>query len=757
MAKKSDEFLKRLLETFQGEAEEHVKATRSGLLELEKTPTPERQAEIVEAIFREAHSLKGAARAVEMTEIETICQSLESLMAALKRKEIEPSSALLDVLHEGVDGIERILSLAHSPGPQAEIFKVEKVVEILERAAKGTLPEVARETKIIEVGPAERPVSPEAVRISVAKLDSLLLQAEELLPEKLSLADRAAKAREIRATLGVWKREWTKLLPSLRAMQRRIHANGEGSNQGNVTKKNPEDVRFLEFLDWSNGMVRTAESQLEELTKLLDQDRRSLVGKVDNLLGDMKKVLMLPFGWVLEIFPRLVRDLSRDRGKEVDLIVQGADLEIDKRVLEVIKDPLIHLVRNSIDHGIEKPEERIGKGKPARGTIKIAGSYKEGGKAEVLISDDGAGMDTQEILNAALKLGLVSPEEANLLDDERASSFAFESGVSTSPMITDLSGRGIGLAIVREKIENLNGFVGLETSSGAGTTFRLLLPLTLATFRGTLVRVGEHLFIFPSVNIERVERVPTKDIKTAENKETIELEGRAVSLVHLENLLALPHKNAADESPDHVYVVIIGSAEKRIAFLVDQVLQEQEVLIKSLGKQLSRVRNVAGATILGTGRVVPIVNVADLMKSALAASSAVEKPVRVTAEGATARRKSVLVVEDSITARTLLKSILESAGYEVKTAVDGVDGFTQLRAGAFDIVVSDVDMPRMSGFDLTAKVRSDKELFEVPVVLVTALHSREDRERGMDVGANAYIVKSSFDQTSLLEVIKRLA
>ncbi|MGH7847935.1 MAG: hybrid sensor histidine kinase/response regulator, partial [Candidatus Binatia bacterium] len=690
MAKKSDEFLKRLLETFRSEAEEHVKAMRSVLLELEQTPTPETQAQSVEAVFREAHSLKGAARAVDMTEIETICQSLESLLAAMKRKEIEPSSALLDVLHSGIDEIDRILSSAQSPEAPAETFKVETVVETLERAARGALPEPARETKSLDLGSAERPASPEAVRISVAKLDSLLLQAEELLPEKLSLAERAAKVREIRATLGAWKREWAKLLPGLRAMQRRVHANGSGNDTGNITRKNPEDVKLLEFLDWGNGVVRAAEIQLEELTKLLDQDRRSLAGKVDNLLGDMKKVLMLPFSWVLEIFPRLVRDLSRDRGKEVDLVVRGADLEIDKRVLEAIKDPLIHLVRNSIDHGIEKPEERIGKGKPARGTIKIAVSYNAGGKAEVLISDDGAGIDTREILNAALKLGFVSPEEAKLLDDERATSLVFESGVSTSAMITDLSGRGIGLAIVREKIENLNGFVHLETSPGAGTVFRLLLPLTLATFRGTLVRAAEHLFIFPSVNIERVERVPAKDIKTAENKETIELDGRAVSLVHLESVLALPRRNAADDSPDHASVVIVGgSAEKRIAFLVDQVLQEQEVLMKSLGKQLARVPNIAGATILGTGRVVPILNVADLMKSALIASPVVEKRGRAALEGAAARRKSVLVVEDSITARTLLKSILESAGYDVKTAVDGVDGFTQLRGDAFDIVVSD--------------------------------------------------------------------
>jgi two-component system chemotaxis sensor kinase CheA len=756
MAERNKDFLERLLTTFQGEAEEHVKAMRAGLLELEKMPTPETQAQMVEAVFREAHSLKGAARAVEMAEIETVCQSLESLMAALKRKEIEVSSVLVDILHEGVDAVDHFLSLAGTPEPQAEIVKVDRIVEILERAARGAPPEPARETKSVDLGSAERPVSQEAVRISVAKLDSLLLQAEELLPEKLSLVERAAKVRQISMTLGTWKREWTKVLPSLRLLQRRFQTNGEGSVPAEAASKNHGDIRLMEFLDWSNNVVRTAESQIEELTKSLDQDRRSLSGKVDNLLGDMKKTLMLPFSWVLEIFPRLVRDLSRDRGKEVDLILQGADLEIDKRVLEVIKDPLIHLVRNSIDHGIEKPEERLRKGKPSRGTIRIAVSYRDSAQVEVSVADDGAGIDSQKIFDRALNLGLVSAEEAARPDDERASSLVFESGLSTSPMITDLSGRGIGLAIVREKIESLNGILRLETSPGGGTAFRLLLPLTLATFRGTLVCVGEYPFIFPSINIERVERVPARKIKTAENRETIEVDGRAVSLVRLGSVLGLSEKNAAHDFGDYVFVVIVGAADKRIAFLVDQVLQEQEVLIKSLGKQLPRVRNVAGATILGTGKIVPVLNVTDLMKSALTASASVERSARATAERPVAEKKSVLVVEDSITARTLLKSILESAGYDVKTAVDGVDGFTQLRAGSFDIVVSDVDMPRMGGFDLTARIRSDKKLAELPVVLVTALHSREDRERGMDVGANAYIVKSSFDQTNLLEVIGRL-
>ena len=756
MAKPSDEFLNKLLATFAVEGKEHVNAISSALLELERTPAPERQVQIVEAVFREAHSLKGAARAVNMTEVEAICQSVESVFAAMKRREIGPAPALLDLLHQAVDGIERLLPYAGAAAP-SDVVQTERLLKLLDRASSGAPPpddRTAEPASTIEGWLSERSASSDAVRISTAKLDSLLLQAEELVPEKLSLAERAAKVRELRAALSQWKTEWTRILPSLRAVQRQIHAPSQRSDNGKTIAKDP-GTRLLEFLDWSNGAVRTAESQLEELTKSLDQDRRSLAGKVDNLLADMKKVLMLPFAWVLEIFPRLVRDLSRDRGKEVDLIVEGAELEIDKRVLEMIKDPLIHLVRNSIDHGIEKPEERLQNGKPARGTIKIAVSYKDSGQAEVRIADDGAGIDTQEILNSALKLGLVSPEEAGSLEDERVSSLVFESGVSTSPMITDLSGRGIGLAIVREKIASLNGFVRLETRPGAGTTFRLVLPLTLATFRGTLVRVSEHLFILPSVNIDRVDRVYAKEVKTVENKETVQLDGRAVALVHLGDILGLAGKNGAQASPDRISVVLLGPAEKRIAFAVDEVLQEQEVLVKTLGKQLARVRNIAGATILGTGRVVPILNASDLLKSALVASAVVGRPAHA-ASVTTARKKSLLVVEDSITARTLLKGILETAGYDVRTAVDGIDGFTQLRAGTFDVVVSDVDMPRMSGFDLTAKIRADKKLGEIPVVLVTALHSREDRERGMDVGANAYIVKSSFDQTSLLEVIKRL-
>jgi two-component system chemotaxis sensor kinase CheA len=357
-----------------------------------------------------------------------------------------------------------------------------------------------------------------------------------------------------------------------------------------------------------------------------------------------------------------------------------------------------------------------------------------------------------KVRSAVQRLGLVSPEETERLGEQEVAGFIFQSGVSTSPIVTDLSGRGLGLAIVREKVEKLGGVVTVETHAGVGTTFRMVLPLTLATFRGILVRVEDLLFVLRTTHVERAGRVGKEEIKTVENRETIPLDGQAVSLVRLGDVLGLSRKRVAADPVDSVPIVVLDLAGKRVAFQVDEVLDEREVLVKSLSRQLPRVRNIAGATVLGTGQVAPILNVQDLMKSAVKTAAV---PVRA-AEETTARPKSVLVAEDSITARTLVKNILESAGYHVKTAVDGVEALTALKTELFDLVVSDVDMPRMSGFDLTAKIRADKKLSELPVVLVTALESREDRERGIDVGANAYIVKSSFDQSNLLEVIRRL-
>ncbi|MEW6127411.1 MAG: hybrid sensor histidine kinase/response regulator [Acidobacteriota bacterium] len=791
MSSREEEFLKRLWATFRIEVDDHLQAMSAGLLELEKTADAQKQKEIIEAVFREAHSLKGAARAVNSAEIEAVSASLESVFAALKGNEIALSPALYDLLHQGLDSIRQFLSNNEMEGSKSVKPKTNELMALLQRAAKGeALPEAkplpaspvdrsaaqAEETAetpaptdavtsvwgqperaetstseaIASTGMTETAALAETVRISTARLDALLPQVEEMLSAKLALGQRAAELSEINVALASWKKQWSKIPPVLR----KVHPLVERKTNGNSSTEATEYLPTLtEFLEWNAAFHQSLEAKLAALTKAVRHDHYALSKQVDGLLGDAKKMLMLPFSSLLTGFPKLVRDLARDRGKEVELVIEGAEIEIDRRILHEIKDPLIHLVRNAVDHGIENPDKRQARNKPLRARLRIAISSEEGGKVEVLVSDDGAGIDFAAVRAAALKSGRFAKEELQALSAQETLSLIFDSGVSTSPIITDLSGRGLGLAIVREKVEKLGGGVAIETQPEAGTVFRLHLPITLATFRGVLIRLGDRTFVVPTTNVERVARIPLDNIKTVENKETIQLDEETISFARLQEVLELPGNGRRAENAAFIPVMILSSAGKHMAFGVDEILNEQEVLAKSLGKQLLSVRNLAGATVLGSGQVAPILDVADMMN---VAARAVTKSLAAPVEESEAKQGAILVVDDSITTRALLKNILESAGYRTSTAVDGIDAFTQLKTETFDLVVSDIEMPRMNGFDLTEKIRADKQLAEMPVVLVTALETREDRERGIDAGANAYIVKSSFDQSNLLEVIQRL-
>jgi len=480
---------------------------------------------------------------------------------------------------------------------------------------------------------------------------------------------------------------------------------------------------------------------------------------IDHLLEDMKMTLFLPFSSLLDMYPHVVRRLARECGKEAELLIEGGGIEIDRRILEELKDPLMHLLRNAIDHGIEPPRKRLEKGKPASGRIRLRISSSESGKVEILLEDDGAGIRGAAVREAALRSGLLSQEEAVRLTDDEELKLIFRSGLSTVPLITDLSGRGLGLAIVQEKVEKLGGSISAETVPDQGMILRILLPRILATFRGILIEAGRRLLVLPTGNVERVARIRRSEIKTVENRETVRLYEETLSFVSLESVLGLSPAGDGGQQGESVEITILSAAGTRLAFGVDRIRSEQEFLLKPLGGQLVRVRNIDGATVLGTGEVVPVLNVADLIKSAVRRSDSarLEGPVPGTERPAESERLSVLVVEDSITSRTLIRNILEFAGYRVMTAVDGIDALTALRTEPFDLVISDVEMPRMNGFDLTARIRSDKKLADLPVILVTALESQEDKERGIDVGANAYIVKSRFDQSNLLDVIKRVA
>lgn len=761
----NEEFLPRIREAFAIEAREHLQLMTDGLLELERTKDPPRHKQLIETIFREVHSLKGAAGAVSRTDLQTICQALEDVFSIWKRQPVRIAPERFDTLSRAVDLIGSLLGFTDvvtDAGERETIAGMTRQIgELLHPPSAAPVP--LTETPSPKSAPAsaatrlpaakvagteapppdeESPQVAETVRIRMKKVDSLLRKAEEMVAVKLTARQHALELRELGAVLDEWRKTWAKVRDLTRS--------------GLAGQSEAVLINAAGFLEWNQSFMHDFEKRLTALAGAAGRDEHDIGMLVDDLLDDAKHLVMLPFGTLLDLLPKMVRDLARGGGKEAGLALHGREVEIDKRILQEMKDPLIHLVRNSIDHGIEKPAERVRSHKTPGGRLTVSVARRDAGKVEIIVSDDGAGIDVEKVKAAAVRAGTLAAGEATLLDEPTALAHIFDSGVSTSPIITEISGRGLGMAIVREKVEKLGGTISIESAPGKGTTFRIVLPVTLATFKGILVGTGGQTFVIPTANVWRITRVRRDEVQTVENTETMILDGHAVAFVRLDEVLELPPRSNAGEN-GFIETVVLGPTEKRIGFAVDEVLNEQEVLVKNIGRPLLRVRNVAGATILGSGTPAVILNAADLLKSAVRlAGSGRRSSARDVSIAEESHVRRILVTDDSVTSRMLLKNILESSGYQVVTAIDGVDALTALKTNNFDLVVSDVEMPRMDGFDLTARIRADKKLGELPVVLVTALSSREHQERGIDVGANAYIVKSSFDQTNLLEVIRKL-
>jgi two-component system chemotaxis sensor kinase CheA len=755
-------FHERLLGIFAGEAADHLVTITRGLLSLEKSGVATGEPGLVEGIYRETHSLKGAARAVGLREIEGVCQGLEAVFSAMKKDEYLPDQRGFDAIHATIDLLSALLSGkasfgSGSPNP-AEMVQVLR--GLLPRKGEG-VPVPHREVSISvrpyqgdeggslpPVGPSVQPApfpspplptgadspppmampgEPRMVRVMAEKLDRLHADADDLLAARISLGARLEEMKGILARIEEWR---------MRAAQ---------------------SGRMNEFLAYNKEFIGRLHRDFELLVDAVVRDSDTLEMSVGTLAEGIRDVVLQPVATLFEMVPRAVRDLSHTFGKTVEVVLTGGEIEADRRVLEAVRDPLIHLVRNAIDHGIEAPAVRVASGKPPYGTIQITAALHEGGMITLSIADDGGGIDLASVRRVALELGFLAPGDSSLQTDADVIPLIFRSGLSTSSIITTISGRGIGLAIVYEKVAALGGTVVADTEPGRSTVFHLSLPVSLSTFRGLLVAAGVHRAVIPLQAVSRVFLTSRSRIATVENRMVVEDGGATLPLITLAGVLGVTDraKDSRQTAGEMMPVVVITAGGERAAFLVDEVLGDQEVVVRGLGPQLKWLSRVSGATVLGDGKVALVLKPDGLINEGIRIGQG-GRDGNASQEETAAPLLRVLVVEDSVTSRVLLKNIIEGAGFIVDTAVDGIDAFTLLKEKAFDLVVSDVDMPRMNGFSLTEKIRADPGLEDLPVVLVTSLDSREDREHGIAAGANAYIVKSSFDEGNLLEVIQRL-
>ncbi len=583
----------------------------------------------------------------------------------------------------------------------------------------------------------------DTIRVEPQKLDTLMTQAGELTVTKIRIAHRQAEIEEILTMWEEWSRDASINRLALDSLERGSHNAG---------------------LKQVQNFQHRAEQRLERLGTLVNQLKNSSyedTARLDVVVGELeagiRTLRLLPLSTIFNLFPRMVRDLAKQQSKEINLVIEGGDTKADKRILEEMKDPLLHLLRNAIDHGLETPQERELVGKPRTATIRLRG-YQSASSIGIEIVDDGRGLDVEAIKRTALRRGVCREEELSTMTTAQIQSLIFAPGFSTRTTITEISGRGVGLDVVRANVERLKGSIQVDSTPGKGCTFRIQFDTTLATTHVLIVEVNRVSYALPVEFVQTTLRVSRREIFAIEGSKTIVLNGQPVSVAWLSDLLELtlnaPASPISATESKMLPCIILQVGNERLGLLVDALLDQQDVVLKPQSKLLKRVRNVAGATILGTGEVCMVLNPQDLLKSvrqerggSAIASQLVEQ---------TKTKQVILLVEDSITIRTQVKRILEGAGYDVVAAVDGLDGFNKLKTQSFDAVVSDVQMPNLDGLGLAAKIRQHKEYSELPIVLCTTLASDEDKRRGAEAGANAYLTKGNFEQKILLDTLRRL-
>ena len=723
------------LPSFVGSAREHIDAIDQGLLKLEKKgPISE---DVIKSISRNAHSLKGAAMTMGVDEMADLCHSMEDLIREIQEGRTEAKPEVFDVLFQANDANNAILeSLAASSTVSVDINAILGRIEGMISSGE-YIPATSAsraDPKKPKSAPASNRISYDSVRVPTKKVDRFLNIAVELVITR----NRMQSFQEKLDALGeVRKKEQSELTLLAR------HLENHSAN--------------LSFSALSMEQLHLQNQQGQELMEQFSEGFQESVDILSRLVDETQQLVMdirmLPVSLLFNPFSRSVRDLARERNKAVDLVIEGEETRIDKRAIEELSDPLLHLLRNAIDHGMESIEERKAVHKDETGKI-ILRAFQDIDKVIIEVIDDGPGIDRNRITKKALEKKFLTEEDSKHMLDAEVFDLLFLPGFSTAEMVTELSGRGVGMDVVKTNVEKLNGSVEISSNMGQGTVVRIALPLTLATTRAFLVRCSNHILAVPVFSALQVLRLLPKDIQTIKGREAIYWQGEIIPGARLDATLAFTEVPSKDRN-EKISLLLLKHGGKKIAFQVDEVIGVEEIVMRNLGSHLGRLPVFSGSSILGTGEIALIVDVSRLFTAAQIKAGNIfleRNPQETVSE----TRQKILLVEDQMTTRLLEKSILEAAGFLVETAEDGTIALEKLEHTPFDLVITDVQMPKMDGFTLTATLKKDERFSHIPIIIVTSLEREEERRQGLQAGADAFLLKKSFNQESLIQTIRTL-
>ncbi len=736
-----------LREMFRAESFEHAQNIETGLISLERSP---QSTALLDEVFREAHSLKGAARMLGLRDIQTLAHEIENLLDEARQGKIRITNAEVAPQLQKLDRIRALV--AEAVGDPVRTTAPESMHRPSVVAQESVVTQDLEPTSPIRSDAFAQQIQPSAIASSKSDFPATSAPDPSAPSPPPPAVEPAAAPAEFRIdTLRV---ESSKLDAVFRLSAELVVSKGHIAGWRTTLDELIHDVtlqaaKAAQSPEWTNRL----RIGLDDLRSRLNSDLARFESIVAELESGIRDLRLVPVSALLDQFPRMVHDLANESGKQIVFRVEGASTVADKRIIEELKSPMMHLLRNAIDHGIESPQERIAAGKSPHGLIEVTATQAPDAIV-VKVRDDGRGIDLTAIRRQALKRNLCSEEELASMHDDEVRALILRPGFSTSRVITDVSGRGVGLDVVRASVERLRGSLSIESIADQGTTMRLRLPVSLTATRAVLVHEWGQIYAIPAEDIAAVRRVKSDELHLIEGRPCFYHEEQAVTPERLGHLLERGNAPVAPNA--ELQCVLLRADSGLLALSVDQVAGIEEIVIKPNAEPLARVRNVAGFAILSTGQVCVVLNPFDLQRSiGLIARHPVQSNAVATTE-APKRTRRILLVEDSITTRTQERRILEAAGYEVETAVDGIDAWNKLSRASFDAVVSDINMPRMSGMELTAKIRADRSRADLPVVLVTSRASEADRRGGLEAGADAYITKQEFDQTILLDSLARL-